>query len=169
MMADKTQSLDENHANPEIGPIQERLIGRVVVQWSKIETGLNELIWRFLHVSLEEGRVLTGRMDAQTKIPMVRKLAPGHLSGKQLEDLIKALDLADLIRDDRNFIVHGTWCTIIADGVALSISIRGKAPPGLMKGERFSHERMRKIIREIYAVKGELIKAVNALPALPEK
>jgi hypothetical protein len=168
MAAVRKPLLDEGDAIPQVSLIQEKLIGRVVVQWSKIEAGLNELIWRFLRISIEEGRVLTGRMDAQTKIPMVRKLAPNYIDGKLLEDLIKALELAESIRDDRNFIVHGTWCTLTADGVALSVSLRGKAAPGEMKAERFPHERMRTIVRDIFLVKDALIKVTETLPPLRE-
>src|SRR5438105_1245962 len=145
----KSPLLSIDDVNPEIGLLQEKLIGRVVVQWSNIEAGLNNLIWGFLRLSIEDGRVLTGRMDAQIKIAMIRKLAPRFLTGEPLYDLTRALKLADSVRDDRNFIVHGSWATKLADGLPLAVSIRAKSDPGEVLAEQFPPERMRIILRDI--------------------
>jgi hypothetical protein len=156
-------------ATSEIGLIQEKLIGRVVVQWSKIEAGLDNLIWGMLRLTIEDGRVLTSRIDAQMKIAMVRKLAPRHMTEEPLEKLLKALVLADDIRDDRNFIIHGTWGTLWPEGKPISLSIRGKAEPGEIRSELFPHHRMRAIIRDIFLVKRALMDAVGSFPPLKDK
>jgi hypothetical protein len=153
----------------EIGLIQEKLIGRVVVQWSKIEAGLDNLIWAMLSLTIEDGRILTTRLDAQTKIAMLRKLAPRYMTGDPLDKLLKAFELADDIRDDRNFIVHGTWGTLLPERQPISLSIRGKAGPGEIKSELFPHSRMRTIIRDIFLVKQALIDAVSSFPPLQDK
>jgi hypothetical protein len=165
----KTPPYDEKDVTNRTGLVQERLIGRVIVQSSRLDAGLNELIWRFFKMSIDDGRVLTGRMDAQVKIALLRKWAPRHVSGDMLKELQQALILADDIRDDRNFIVHGNWATMIADGVAIALSLRRKSEPGEIKAELFSHDRMRTIIRDISLVKNVLEKVVNSLPPLPEK
>jgi hypothetical protein len=169
MADDKAEPRSGDDAIPPVGLVQEKLIGRVVVQWSKVEAGLNELIWRMLQLTIEDGRILTSRMDAQTKIAMLRKLGPRYLDGGPLEDLQKALKLADNVRDDRNFIVHGTWGTLLPEGEPIALSIRAKAEPGEIRSELFPYSRMRIIIRDILLVKKSLIAAVNAFPPLKEK
>jgi hypothetical protein len=116
-----------------VSPIQERLIGRLIVQWGYVEAGLNDVIWRLLKLHVEDGRALTTRMDAVTKIAILRKIAPRYLEGEALTEFLKVMKLADDVRDDRNFIAHGNWGTAPSDGVALALSLRGKADPGEVK------------------------------------
>ena len=92
-----------------IGQIQEKLIGRVVTQWSLLESVLHRLIWRFTGMSFEDGRLFTERMDANRAIIILQVLGARYLDGEQLQNFIDLLAVADGLRDDRNFIImaHG--------------------------------------------------------------
>jgi hypothetical protein len=46
----------------------ERLVGRVVIECSRLEAVLNDLLWKLLGVSFEDGRVITGRRMLLTKL-----------------------------------------------------------------------------------------------------
>jgi hypothetical protein len=61
----------------------ERLIGRIVVAWSKLEGAMEDLIWQLLGIGIEQGRVITSRLDAVTKIRMIRALAEPALTEPQ--------------------------------------------------------------------------------------
>jgi hypothetical protein len=149
---------------PDIGLVQEKLIGRVVVEWSKLEQCIQDLVWRLVNLRFEDGRVLTGRMDVTRVIPIARVLAGRFLSEPLLQEVLEALLRADDLRDDRNFIVHGTWCTVDPPGVSYSSSLRAKSEPGEVTGEEFPHSRMRRIVAEIHRVRSVIIKAYEVLP-----
>jgi len=120
---------------------QERLIGRVAIEWSRLENVLNDVIWRFLNLSFEDGRALTGRDDAA--INLLRVIAPRHLTNDdKLEALLLALDAIDSIRDDRNFVIHGAWGHVEPDGTPLAVSLRAKSKPEQVTGETFPPARM---------------------------
>jgi hypothetical protein len=144
-------------AVPGIGLIQERLIGRLVVERSNLEAGLNDMIWHLLNLSIDDGRVLTGRFDAVTNISMLRVLAPRFLEGDHLNDLLAVLSAADKMREDRNFIVYDVWGTLIPEGTPNAISIRAKSEPGEVIAEGFSHTRMKLLIKNVVSAKNILV------------
>ena len=138
---------DYHEVVPGIGLIQEKLIGRFVVEFSKLEAGLNDMIWLLLDLDMSDGRVLTQRSDATTKINILRAIVPRYLEGKDLETTLEALTRLDDVRDDRNFIIHGTWGSLHPTGVAIALSLRAKSEtPDLITAETFPHARMRKLI-----------------------
>jgi hypothetical protein len=148
-----------------IGLVQERLIGRVVAQWSMLENVLHELIWRLTELSFEDGRLFTERMDPSRAILILRVLAGRYLEGEQLQRLIDLLAVADDLRDDRNFVVHGTWTVLQPDGHNIAASIRQKSEPGKIIGEHFPHARMRAIIAKIRETRTALIEIAETLPS----
>lgn len=148
----------------EIGLIQQKLIGRLTVEWTRLEFCIHDLVWRMLNLKFEDGRVVTDRMDAVRVIAIARVLAPRYLQDPVLKSVLEALIRADELRDDRNFIIHGTWCTVFPDGIAWSSSLRKKSEPGEVTAEEFPHSRMYKILREIGRVKGVIVSAYKALP-----
>jgi hypothetical protein len=146
-----------------IGPIQERLIGRVTAQWSILENVLHELIWRFTGMSFEDGRLFTERMDASRAVIILRILGARYLEGEQLQKLIDLLAITDDLRDDRNFIVHGTWAVLEPEGYNMATSIRQKSAPGEIIGEHFPHKRMRAIAAKISDVRMGLFEIAESL------
>lgn len=152
-----------------VGMQHERLVGRAVIEWSRLENVLNDVIWRLLDLSFEDGRSLTGRADANTKIALLRSIAPRHLvDPDKLEALLLALDTIDASRDDRNFIVHGAWGRIAPDGIPMAVSLRSKSKPEEVTGESFDAARMRKIIRTISGMRQMLVLLINEIDASPE-
>ncbi|MCH8968899.1 MAG: hypothetical protein IIA66_07265 [Planctomycetes bacterium] len=100
----------DQHVEPEISDGQIDLIGRVIVLWSKLEAALEDTIWFFLSLEEDEGRMVTMRLSADTKVQMLRALGPRRISDKGLLiEFNKTLGLIDELKDGRNFIAHGVW------------------------------------------------------------
>ncbi|QWG21147.1 hypothetical protein KMZ93_13895 [Bradyrhizobium sediminis] len=152
---------------PGIDAIQEGLIGRVVVEWSRLEGMLDDMIWTLTGLSFEDGRVLTARTDAKSKIAMLQVLAPRYLTDPILAKVEEALVLTDSLRDDRNFIMHGSWGTIVPMNEATAVSLRAASAPGEITSESFSKGRMLEIIDRINQAKMTLLEALNAHPTSP--
>ena len=48
---------------PEVGLVQQRLIGRVLIEWTKLEGCLADVLWQFTGLTFEDGRLFTEGMD----------------------------------------------------------------------------------------------------------
>jgi hypothetical protein len=146
----------------------ERLIGRAVVAWSKLEACMEDFIWSLLNIPIEQGRVITLRTDTVGKIRMLRRLGEMALTESLFHRLSPALDEIDVMRDDRNSIVHGTWGRRGEDMMHINLSLR---PQGLAQddvvSQTFSEERMRAMIDATDRLKWVLIEIQNELHALP--
>jgi hypothetical protein len=68
---------------PEIPAELEAVIGRCIIQWSRTEQSIEELIWHFLGLPIAEGRVITAPLDAKYKISMLRGLGIQRKKGTQ--------------------------------------------------------------------------------------
>ena len=152
---------------PGIDALQERLIGCVVTEWSRLEGALEDMIWTLTGLSFEDGRVLTSRTDAKTKIAMLQVLAPRYLADPTLRKVEEALVLADSLRDDRNFIMHGSWGTMVPINESTALSLRAASLPGMVTSESFSRARMVGILRGITEAKQALLDVLNAHPTSP--
>jgi hypothetical protein len=146
-----------------------QLVGSVVIEWSRLESVLDYLIWDFLDISFEDGRVLTGRADAGTKIAHLRSIASRHLANHdKLEGLLVALDALDACREDRNFIVHGSWGTLHPEDVPIAASIRSKSKPDEVTNETFPAQRMHGLISVIVEMRVMLYTLLDELEAAPD-
>jgi hypothetical protein len=152
---------------PGIDEVQEKLVGRLIVEWSRLEGMLDDMIWTLTGLSFEDGRVLTGRMDAKTKIAILQVIAPRYLTDPTLTKVEEALVLADSLRDDRNFIMHGSWGTIMPLNHATALSLRAASAPGEVTSESFSRHRMLEIISRIHQAKQTLLNVLNTHPTSP--
>ena len=123
-----------------------------------------ELLWRFTGLSFEDGRTVTERMDPARTITLLRFLGPRKLDGERLQSLIDLLATADQLRDDRNFIVHGTWAILDPEGVPTASSIRTKSEPGQVVAESFPRERMLAIIKAIQKTREAMSILLRAVP-----
>jgi hypothetical protein len=156
--------------NPTVSLQYERLIGRAIIAWSKLEACMEDFIWSLLKIDLEQGRVITGRVDAVGKIRMLRELGRLELPELMFHRLSPALDEIDVLRDDRNFIAHGSWGRTKYRGewVHVCLSLRPKSPtPDVVVSESFPEIRMRAIIDGIERTKWTLIRLREELDALP--
>ena len=164
----EAKPLPPNHTLEHgIGPIQKRLIGDFIVEWSYFEAALDDLIWRILRLAEDDGKILTKRSQAETKIAILRAIAPRHLKAELLDKLRDALDDADAVREDRNFVAHGVWGTL--NGEAIALSSKAKALPGEVVAETFTHERLRRLIGNTKKIRDMIVDVILEHDPSPEK
>jgi hypothetical protein len=136
---------------------QQRLIGRVIVIWGRLEGAIQTVIWDFLRIDMEEGRIVTARNDVDANINMLQSLGKRHLPvarQQQFKDLIKKVRDC---QEDRNFIAHGQWGTGDPGDEPAAASIRKKTDPEHVLTESFPASRMHQIVRNIQDVLTDLV------------
>jgi hypothetical protein len=160
--------LPGQEVEPTVSLRYERLIGRIVVNWSKLEACMEDLIWSLLKLEIEKGRVITARRDAVNKIRMLRELGVQELPEPMFHRLSPALDHIDVLREDRNFVVHGTWGRTKPSFMHVCLSLRPQAlERDQIMTETFPEMRMYEILNGIELRKQELIELMSELHALP--
>jgi hypothetical protein len=154
---------------PSVGPITKRLIGQVIVEWSNLEAALDDMIWRILGLDDDDGKALTKRCDAATKIAIINDIAPRHLDSVLLEALQNVFGDINAVRDDRNLIVHSVWGMLRPDNVPIAVALRPKSGPNEVISETFPHERLRQIASDTKTAKNALIEIMKQLAPSPDK
>ena len=91
---------------------------------------INDMIWVITGLGLENGRILTERNDATRQITILlalveRNIAEDKHPNGNKEKLLRTLDQIDILRENRNAIIHGSWGEI--DGVPVTASLRFKS------------------------------------------
>jgi hypothetical protein len=148
-----------------LGSIHERLIGRVVVAWSRLESAMGNFIWLLLDLDVAIGRILTARMDAAAMIKLLRELGEATLSESYFHEISTVLAQIDIVRDDRNLIMHGLWKRN-SRGTPMASSLRQKPPsPTQIVSETFDDNRMRGLIQTIDALHHRLVTLMHELRA----
>ncbi len=135
----------------------ERLVGRLIIEWSRLEAIMQEVIWTILDIKWEDGRAITQAMDATRKLQLLRSFSKRHLEGKRLENLTAILDCIELYQEDRNVVAHSTWGTLIETGEPIAMSLRRKSQPDQVVTEGFPAPRMYSIIEGIKDCRDYLI------------
>ncbi|HEY3912453.1 MAG TPA: hypothetical protein VGM07_21565, partial [Stellaceae bacterium] len=64
----------DQHFTGEVPSDHYDATGRVVIAWGKLEANLEDLIWHFLDLSDDDGRIVTARLDARPKLDMLNVL-----------------------------------------------------------------------------------------------
>jgi hypothetical protein len=152
---------------------QERLIGRLIVAWSKLEAAMEDYIWALLGVEIDYGRVVTAKLDASSRIQMIASLALLEYPKEKSDEVKELMSQIDILRDDRNFVMHGSWGMLdvwsgqLAQTVPVALSVRIKHDPLLVVGESFPETRMHALIRQMDARKRDLIALINARRSTP--
>jgi len=146
----------------------ETLVGQTVVEWSRVEQVMEEVIWRLLRVTVDEGRIVTASLDAKYKMNLLRGLGKRHLRGQQHDDLMQVLDHCEDLLAERNLYSHGQWVTITPDNLPAVISLREKLPEGISRQEVISitmpADRMKVVVRNMVIARNALIELRRALP-----
>jgi hypothetical protein len=142
--------------------------------WGLLEAAMQDAIWRILNVPMEDGRILTGRTDASTKLQWLRSLSKRHIRGELFEQLQLVLKTIEDRMDDRNFIVHGVWGTMTFKeyghgDVPMALSLRRKSLPHEVASETFPNERMTEIIADVAGAKADLKAWMELLSASRKK
>jgi hypothetical protein len=151
-----------------IGLIQEKLIGRAVVEWAKLEACMGDAITRLFGLEFEYGRLIVSRMDATALVKTLKDVGALRLPQKDFHELAVICDRIDILRDDRNLIVHGSWGrSPRGTPQVMSLRIKGLEPTDVV-AETFPDSRMRILIKTISTLKWELIRLLT-LDELPNK
>lgn len=105
-------------------------IGRLIVEWSRLENALEDMIWHFLDLSDDDGRVITCRLDARSKTEMLGAFDVRYLSPTLAGRLANVLKLIRELQEARNLVAHGAWGILMPENipVALSLRIKGGLP-----------------------------------------
>jgi hypothetical protein len=104
------------------------LIGRALAAWSQLEQVIEEVIWSFLELHIDIGRVITADLDANHKLKMLRGLSKNYIdanSFKLLDALIKRLRE---LYEFRNYAAHGVWVTLKSGNIPAVRVLRAKVP-----------------------------------------
>jgi hypothetical protein len=150
---------------PHVSIEHQKLMARAIMAWSKFEAALHDFIWTALNLEDDDGRILTKSVGAKMLIPMARSLGVRHAMYDDISALEGALDLADGRREDRDFIAHGLWSTLMPDNVPMAMSMKPNAPPETVTTETFPADRMRAIASDIIQARDVLLRTRNALAA----
>jgi hypothetical protein len=151
--------------DPTIPISHEKWIGRITVEWSRLEGTLDDLIWCFLDLPIEFGRTITTTMSATGKITMLRNLIALAFDPLLQDYLREHLDIVEILKDDRNFVVHGTWGRTLRDRTPMASSLRPKHSPSLVVAESFTAERLQSIWKLIISVKLRLVPLFDSATA----
>lgn len=149
--------VENDWITPGVGMIQEKLIGRTVIAWAKLEAAMGRFVWLGFGLDMSTGRIITSRMDATSLIRTLRDLGPLKLREDQWFKLSSILDRIDQLRDDRNNVVHGNWARN-RFGCPIVLAIRQKSDaPETIIGEAFSGDRMRTICHKMDDLRLEVL------------
>lgn len=140
-------------------------IGRIVAHWSKLEGAMQEVIWEFLELPIDSGRIITERLDVTSKLRISRALAVRKLTGETLENFLTVMDVIENRQGDRNFIAHGLWAHLMPEDVPIAMSLKPKSEPGEVISETFPESRMVEILKDIIETKAALIEFKAGLAA----
>jgi hypothetical protein len=135
----------------DIPPTHYELIGAVIAQWSRMEGVIQELIWKFLNLSIEDGRIITCQNDVSKNLAILRELLKRRLAGSPLLAAFSIrLDRLTQLMEQRNLVAHGLWARAMPENVPGVLSLRRKTPDlGLIAFDRFSTDYLRKLIKAI--------------------
>jgi hypothetical protein len=92
---------------------------------------------------------------------MIRALLPIHIKNitaiEQIKPLLKKIDE---LRDDRNFIAHGTWATLMPENISIACSLRKKSEIDQVVAEPFPEVRMKTIIQQSQSAMTDLSRLI---------
>jgi hypothetical protein len=161
-------------------------IGRIAVEWSRLEAHFEELIRLLVQVEIHYGRMLTTGMTLRSRIATATNLAQGHvlygsLKPAMRDEIIKfgKAVLGDL-DGERNKLIHGLWgrldgeWTLVKMSGTRKIDPVGKLPrPVLPQKEavtKTTAKEVRERIRKLNAQMASFCEKLEAeLPPSPHK
>jgi hypothetical protein len=159
-----------------IGPRDERLLGRFVIAWSRVEAAAQSLVWAFLGLTPKDGKIVTSKMDVGLLLQVLRALATRNLRAEFLGDFLTYINIAEEIKDVRNLAVHGVWHFIESDDVLgpkkvpSVMSIRAKVEDGKSLGvtETFPEGRLARNTRASEVIRVTFAALEQQLLSSPE-
>lgn len=96
----------DQRLEPRISDQQCELIGEFLANWSHLELVLEKLIWHFLKLVPDDGRIITSTLDARPKVRMVRELAKRHVKNRAIrKQLGEVIEVIEDMQGDRNLLL----------------------------------------------------------------
>lgn len=96
----------------QIEPVFFEKLGRFITRWALIETGLVELLTACLQSEPGMTLLLSQQVSASTLTQWVRTMSQlGNNPKEAVAELEKILDDINVLRTERNALVHGLWVT----------------------------------------------------------
>ena len=149
--------------DPFVSLTQQKLIGRVIVLFGKLEGAVGAAIWELADLMNDDGRILTQRRDIEDNMITLRALAKRHLTEERMNQLTPILELIKNLQESRNMMAHGSWGTLQPDGKPLAFVLRKKSEPGKVTGETFTRERMLAIVDELRIAHKSVVDLIDEL------
>jgi hypothetical protein len=116
------------------------LVGYCIAHWSYLEQGIDEVIWAFLKLGVEDGRIVTAHLDARHKIMLFTQLGHRHLPSSELEAFATVLGRLQDLYENRNLMAHGLWVTLLPRNTPAVMSFREKLPEDTPRNEIMTTE-----------------------------
>src|SRR5215469_10048815 len=79
-------------AHSDVSIEQQQLIGLLVLNWSKLETDIDGLIWAFLDLDTDKGRLITTKLNTDVKVELLRALINTYCAGEVLGEFLRVMD-----------------------------------------------------------------------------
>jgi hypothetical protein len=167
-----------------------RGIGQVTVEWSVLERELEETIRLLMDVTLQNGRIITNRMNVKTRIALIENLLQARIYSSQIDPQINVgfsnfgRTIAEKLESKRNMLIHGLWDRHEGKWHVLRLAAKRPTPalepdiPHLSRAvvpqrEVITAKKLRSITREIVSASKKierLCKQISAsLPASQHK
>jgi hypothetical protein len=120
-------------------------IGNAIVAFAAMEAAAEALIWDFVGLSSDNGRLLT-RMDARPKLELAKALSEKHrvLPHPHPQTTKDFWIMVRRLTDAQNRIAHGIW-VVLDKKLPVAASYRLTADPGRVLGEAFPLDRLAEI------------------------
>jgi hypothetical protein len=154
---------------PDVSLTHQKLVGRVVILFGKIEAAVQDAIWHILKIDEDDGRLLTAPHDFDDNLILLQALAKRHLTDERFASFLPTLKTIKKRQEDRNFVAHGTWGTLKPDNVPMALGIRKKAEPNTVTGETFPPSRMTEIANDLADAIDAIVALISELNASPDK
>lgn len=145
------RALADQDLIPTMPKGQVALIGLCITQWSRLEAMIQQVIWKLLSISDEDGRIITCQNDVSANIAILRALIKNRIPPGQIRDGFMArLNRLRPLMEARNEITHGVWSTLQPDNIAGVFSLRQKpAEFGMMLWQGYPQEQMISLLQAI--------------------
>lgn len=149
-------------------------IGRVITQWSMMETMLDAAIWQAGGVRNDIGRIYSAQMQVNSKLDALGAMLAQNnsLLGEQF-DLV-----ADYVRNclsgRRNMVAHGFWADIppqidLHPTKAILVKFTARGRLAAAHGDGMSIDELKELSLSIAEVSSWLMDLANLLPKLRQR
>jgi hypothetical protein len=166
-LADDFVSLDIDKCSLDIPPSIKRLIGSGILEFSRLETIAEHILWDVLKLDYADAQLLIARLDASQKFNILKEiLERRYPEAKDIKPKDSIWSAIRVLAETRNKIAHGNW--IMHDGRPFILSHRWKGRADTVMAEPFPYERLirvERLARNLTQVLRELSRVISSQPA----